>query len=90
MESFPPFLFSFRRNEFDPFSSLPRGEGVKKIKWREAKASLVVRGRAKFTPLKPGGRRMTVKHFPDFRRATPATCKYFYKYQKIFSSASMG
>jgi hypothetical protein len=63
---------------------------VKKFKLREAKASLVVRGRGKFTPSKPGGRRMTVKHFPDFRRATPATWHYFYKYKLILSSASVG
>jgi hypothetical protein len=55
----------------------------------EANASLVVRRRAKFTPPKPGGRWMTVKHFPEFRRTTPTTCEDFYKYQMILSSASV-
>jgi hypothetical protein len=27
-----------------------------------------------------------VKHFPDFRRATPATGEYFYKNRRIFAS----
>jgi hypothetical protein len=44
-----------------------------KIEWREAKAFIVARGRDKFTPPKPGGRCMPMKHFPDFRRATSAT-----------------
>jgi hypothetical protein len=32
---------------------------------------------------------MTVKHLPNFRRATPATCEYFYKYKLIIASASL-
>jgi hypothetical protein len=61
-----------------------------KIQWREAKAFLVVRGRGKFTPPKPGGRRRTVKHFPDFRRATPATWEYLYKKKdSLFGSGKL-
>jgi hypothetical protein len=68
-------------------NSLPLdGGSCEKIQWREAKASLVVRGRAKFTPPKPGGRWMAVKHFPDFRRATPATFEYFDKNKRIYVS----
>jgi hypothetical protein len=33
---------------------------------------------------------MAAKHFPGFRRATPATWQYFYKNKLILSSASMG
>ncbi len=54
-----------------------------KIQWREAKAFLVVRGRGRFLPAKPGGRRLTKNHFPDFRRATPATCEYFYRTRMV-------
>jgi hypothetical protein len=50
---------------------------MKKFK-RKGIASLVIRGRDKFTPPKPGGRYMAAKHLPDFRRATPATWEYFY------------
>jgi hypothetical protein len=44
-----------------------------RIEWREAKAFIVARGNDKFMPPKPGGRCMPMKHFPDFRGATPAT-----------------
>jgi len=54
--------------------------------WREGKASLVVRGRGKFTPPKPGGRGRTVKQFPNFRRTTPATQEKFYKNEEILAS----
>jgi hypothetical protein len=65
-------------------------EAVKEFKWREGKASLVARGRVKFTPPKPGGRRMPEKHFPNFRRATPATWQYYYKNRLALTSASVG
>jgi hypothetical protein len=54
------------------FPPLEKGS-CEKIEWREAKAFIVARGRDKFTPPKPGGRCMPMKHFPDFRGATPAT-----------------
>jgi len=59
---------------------------LKKIQGREAKASLLVLGRGKFRPPKPGGRCMTLEHFPLFRRATPAPWKFFLR-QKVLSSA---
>jgi len=58
-------------------------------KWREGKAFLVARRRGEFTPPKPGGRRMSVKHFPDFRGAPSASWQYFYKYKLILFSASV-
>jgi hypothetical protein len=67
------------------FPPLEKGS-CEKIQWRAAKAFLVVRERGKFTPPKPGGRWRPVKHFPDFRRATPATWEYFYKNKSILSS----
>ncbi len=51
--------------------------------------SLVVRGRGKFTLPKPGGRCMTVKHYPDFRRATRTTWEYLYKNKSILSPLPM-
>jgi hypothetical protein len=53
------------------------------------KASIVARGRGKFTPPKPGGRCMAVKHFPDFRRATPAACENYYQYKPMIVSVSV-
>jgi hypothetical protein len=50
------------------------------LNWREAKASIVARGRGKFTPSKPGGRCVAMKHFPDFRGATPAISENDDKY----------
>jgi hypothetical protein len=32
---------------------------------------------------------MAMKHFPDFRGATPATCENFYKYKRMTVSASV-
>jgi hypothetical protein len=60
-----------------------------KIEWRQAKASLVARGRGKFTALKPGGRCMAGKNFPEFRKAPPATCENSYKYERITVSVSV-
>jgi hypothetical protein len=71
-----------------PFPPLEKGS-CEEIQWREAKASLVVRGRAKFTPPKPGGRRITVKHFPDFRRPTLVACEYFDKNKRILASVAV-
>jgi len=77
-----------REISFETHSPSPCGkEAAIKIQSREGKASLVVRGRGKFRPPKPGGRCMTVKHFPDFRGATPATWEYFNKSRRIFSPA---
>jgi len=70
--------------------TLSRKEAVKKFKLRKGVASLVARGRGKFTPPKPGGRKRATKHFPDFRRATPATWEYFYEYKPILSAPSVG
>jgi hypothetical protein len=64
-----------------------KGSG-EKIEWKKSKASLVGRGRGEFLPPKPGGHCLTVKHFPDFRGATPATFESIYKEQNkkiIFS-----
>jgi hypothetical protein len=71
------------------FSPFGKGSG-EKTEWREAKASLVARGRGKFLPPKPGGHCMAVKHFPDFRRATPATFENLYQYKRMIISASVG
>jgi hypothetical protein len=60
-----------------------------KIEWREAKASIVARGRGKFTPPKPGGRCTAVKHFPDFRGATRATFEKDHKYKRMTVSDSV-
>jgi hypothetical protein len=60
-------------------------KSCEKIQGREAKAFVVVRGRGKFMPSKPGGRFMTVKHFPNFRRATPENREYFYNNTKILA-----
>jgi hypothetical protein len=51
-----------------------------KIERRKAKASLVARGRGKFTASKPGGRCIAVKNFPDLRGATLATAENSFKY----------
>jgi hypothetical protein len=55
---------------------------------KQAKASFVARERGKFAPPKPDGRCLVVKHFPDFREATSATCESFYKYEWMIVSAS--
>jgi hypothetical protein len=76
--------------EFLPlFPPLEKGR-CEKIEWRETKASIVARGRSKFTPPKPGGRCMSVKHFPDSRGAAPATGEEFYKYTRIIVSVFVG
>ena len=61
---------------------------MKIFKWREEKAHLVARGRGKFMPPKPGGRCMAMKHFPDFRGATPTTRGGFYRYIRMIVSPS--
>jgi hypothetical protein len=53
------------------------------------KACLVARGWGKFTPPKPGGSCMALKHFPDFRGATPTTCEDFHKYEQMIVSPSV-
>jgi hypothetical protein len=60
-----------------------------KIEWRQAKAFFVARGRDKFMAPKPGGRCMAGKNFPEFRKATPATCENSYKYEWMIVSASV-
>jgi hypothetical protein len=62
--------------------------GREKIESSQAKASLVARRRGKFAPAKPGGRCMAVKHFPDFRGATPAAGEIFHKFKPVIVSAS--
>jgi hypothetical protein len=61
-----------------------------KIEARQSKASIVARGRGKFAAGKPGGRCLAVKHFPDFRKATPATGENIYRYEPMIISASVG
>jgi hypothetical protein len=69
-----------------PFLLLEKGS-CETIEWGEAKASIVARGRGKFTPSKPGGRCLAVKHFPDLRGATPTICENSYKYERRIVSA---
>jgi hypothetical protein len=68
---------------------LERGS-CEKIERREAKASIVARGRGKFATGKPGGRWLAVKHFPVLRRAMPAAGEKIYKYDPTIISASVG
>ncbi len=71
-------------------SILPLKKGsCEKIEWKDAKASIVARGRGKSRAPKPGGRWRAVKRFPDFRRATPAACENSYKYEMVIVSASV-
>jgi hypothetical protein len=55
---------------------------VKKLNGGIRRPLFVARGRVKFRPPKPGGRRIAEKHFPDFRKATPATWEYLNKKPK--------
>jgi hypothetical protein len=82
-ESFAGF-----NGEFLPlFPPLEKGS-CEIIEWREAKASIVARGRGKFAPPKPRGRCIAVKHFPDFRGATPAAFERDYRYKRMTVSDS--
>jgi len=45
--------------------SYGQGETVEKLNWGKAKVYLVAQGRGKFTPPKPGGKWITMKHFPS-------------------------
>jgi hypothetical protein len=56
---------------------------------REAMAYIVVRGRVRFTPPRPGGRCLTVKHFPQFRQTTPGIWEYLLKNKRILVSVSV-
>jgi hypothetical protein len=69
------------RNKFPPHPGpLPKEGGG---------ASLVARVRGKFTPAKPGGICLALKHFLDFRQATLATLEDFGKEIRIVCSASV-
>jgi hypothetical protein len=60
------------------------------IKSRQAKASVVARGRGKFMPPKPGGKCRAVRNFLHFRKSTPADCENLYKYKQMIGPASVG
>jgi hypothetical protein len=85
----PKRLFSQPANAQNPPSPPFLKGGCEKIEWRQVKASFVARGWGKFTAPKPGGRCMAGKNSPDFRKATPATCENFYKYERMTVSASV-
>jgi hypothetical protein len=91
-----PYGFVRRTQDFTPgdhgpssYPSPSKWEAVKIFKWREGKAHLVARGRVKFMPPKPGGRKRPEKHVPHFRRATLAPWQYFYINKLILASASV-
>jgi hypothetical protein len=62
-----------------PPSPLARKESCEKIESSMMNASFVAWGGGKFTAPKPGGRCKALKHFPDFRKATPAIYETFSK-----------